>query len=196
MTHHVLFGFKVFLAIFVSIALTLAFFYIGFVAGYSNGVSDGVVSGWLSAKEAVDTTGLFPVIAPEQQNAIAITATVESVSEGGFMVNADNLNPNPLDMSTPAKRNVAITADTKLVKRVEKSAAEQQKDFEAFQQALSNITAESGFPVPPITYTETPASLNDFKAGDRIAIEAAENIWSAASFTASKISLISSAPTE
>ncbi len=183
MSHHVLFGFKVFLAIFVSIALAIAFFYVGFTVGYANGVSNG----WLAAKKVVEESGIFPDFGEEEMETTNISGEVDSIEGNTIIMKAENLTLNPLDPATPAERAITVNEDTVFVKRTEKPAEQFIAELDAYDAA---IEAEApGAIAIPLPYDEEVIQFEEIEPGDEIIAEAESNIRWEKSFTASKIVL-------
>lgn len=180
---------------------------VGLVAGYGAGrVSTGgftlstgknagtYAEGYEAARKKIADSGIFPPAPSEMR---AVSGAVKSVGADSFVMTTDLRTPNPLEeIDAPKERTVTVTADTKIYRQVQKSPEEQQKEFAQFQKAMTSPRdpkSDEPLPTPPQPYKQEAVKLSELKPGDMVVASAAENIMTAASFTATEVSVTASA---
>lgn len=165
------------------IIVAVVFYFVGFSisskepailgGGYDKGYKDG----WEAARKAVEETGLF---LPEPEEIFVLSGEIAKIENGILVVKADSLTMSPLDKEGPSERRVKVISNTRLTKLVAKSEEERLAEEEAFEKVFAEgiESMEGGVEplLPPSPYKEEKINLSDLKTGERITVEAGENI--------------------
>ncbi|MFH0891021.1 MAG: hypothetical protein V1856_03240 [Candidatus Liptonbacteria bacterium] len=169
---------QVFIGILILIAAAAGI--LGYVTADSGGPQGADCSALQAKLEEVKK--MFPPL-PDSS---FISGKVESVS--GNTITLNTPKGNPFD-EAPALRQVAVTADTKIVKNEPKPIEVFQREQEAYQRKLSALKTDPSqpMPIPPSQSTEKDVPLSDIKQGDQLNVEAATPIRLAEKFEATKI---------
>lgn len=156
--------------------------------GYAFGSTGGGVLGgdWAKLEEVKK---MFP----QMPDTNLISGQVKAVGDDTLTLSTPRTNP--FDES-PVSRQVVVTEDTKIIKNVNKSAAEMKKEQEAYQKKMSEWKpgGTSTPPTPPMPFVEETISLSDIKENDQISVEAATQIRMSEKFEAVKIMVQMSTP--
>ncbi len=143
--------------------------------------------------------GKVKALFPSQQATTSIGGTIKSIS-GNVITIETSKSANPFE-DAPTVREVTVTSATSIVKRESKDPKIFQQEMEAYQKVIQKavtvpVATTSTPPTAvqaPLPFSETAIAISDLKAGDTITIEASQNIGTAASFEATKITRISEA---
>ena len=147
---------------------------------------DGSVT--LSAEVYQRLKNYFPPMPSEVRS---VYGQIKTVNKDTLTVKADP-SPNPFEPN-PEKYTVAITKETKIIVNKPKEYSVYQKEMEAFNQKLAEqgktegaapAAAALNYPQP---MTEEAIDLKGLKEGDRVTVEAAENIKGLTEFDALRV---------
>ena len=102
---------------------------------------------------------------------------------------------HPLE-ELPTVREVLVAEDTIIVKRIEKDSEIYEREIEEYMRLEREIMAQieagikpADWPGFPEYYLETEITLADIEVGNRVFVEADQNIKWAERFTATKIAI-------
>ena len=169
---------------------------VGLILGYILGLfssqekafNQGLEQGRKEIEEKYQTKieELFPS-EPEPEEIFSVSGEIKEVKDKILTLETTFYPVNPLEESKTEIKTVEITEATELVKQVQKSPEELEIEEEAFRETMEeNPEAEISSPLP---YEEFTISFSDLKVGDKITVEAEENIKEKTEFTAKKIVL-------
>jgi len=136
--------------------------------------------------------GLLPPTA-EESTALSGKATAVTATSLSFEADVIPFDPSG-EKHLPVRRTATLTADTVIVRLVEKTPQE----ITAENQAYAKITPDpnSPPPAPPSAYKEVPIEATDIAVGETVTVEAATDILKAETFEAVRVTVApSSAPT-
>ena len=171
---------KKYILIIIAVAVVAGF--VGFSIGASRG--SGVVTTSDAALRAqIERAKQF---FPQISDVRAISGTVTEIRGNLLVLKADPLM-NPFD-EAPETRIVMITDATTIIKQISKDPDKFQRELEAYQSKLTETPSEDFTPLPS-PFTEETLLLSDIAVGNRVSVEAAENIKTAEQFTAVRIVL-------
>ena len=91
-------------------------------------------------------------------------------------------------------RNILISKNTKIYKQVEKSSEEREKDIKIFDQKMKKFSADIQNkniipPLPPNPFKKIEIKLSDLQVGDKIIVNAYQDIHNQKEFCALEIVL-------
>jgi len=129
---------------------------------------------------------LYPTV-PEPEEIFSVSGEIKEIKDETLTVETTYYPVNPFEETKTETKTVRITEATEFVKQVQKSPEELEKEGEAFRKAMEE-TPEAAI-LPPEPFKELTISFSDLKVGDRITIEAEENIKGKTEFGAKKIIL-------
>jgi len=129
---------------------------------------------------------LYPT-QPEPEEIFSVSGEIKEIKDETLTVETTYYPVNPFEETKTETKTVRITEATEFVKQVQKSPEELEKEGEAFRKAMEE-TPEAAI-LPPEPFKELTISFSDLKVGDRITIEAEENIKGKTEFGAKKIIL-------
>lgn len=166
------------------------------------GLGFGYVIGWGSTASSYQAQiAKAAAFFPQMTDVRSVSGTVKSVS--GNSITVTTVAMNPFDTS-PTERIVTVGNDTAIVKDVQKDPKVFQDELAAYQTALGKVkkvalpavtgtstaaSAAASIPTPPSPFTEETLKLSDLKAGTQVTVTASENIKTATTFEATRISV-------
>jgi len=179
------------------------------ILGLAVGLAGGYVAGTQQPKKSYDAGYLAAKNELQQKlntggrtsaQRLAVMRLSGRVKEKGtdrlVLENVPQLNPDPLGEPTPAVRTVLVTAETKIMLTKEKDPETYRKELEAYAAASQPPAREpeDGAPQPREPLAEPPSptieetvTLDDVVVGMTVTVDAATDIMSAASFTATAV---------
>ena len=161
------------LAVIISLAVGLG---LGFYIGYKN-----------ASLKFTSQIEKIKMLFPSSPDTRSISGTVKSVS-GNVVTLETTASPNPFE-ELPTVRQVTVGSGTKIIKQVTKDPAEFQKEVTAWQK--SSTDPKSGtITTLPLPFAETELKVSQLKSGDRVSVEASNNIKTQVSFEATKITVL------
>jgi hypothetical protein len=172
----------------VVIAL-IAFVIICFIVGlnrmsYNRGYLEGQKQ--TEAKYQEKIAEIFPPM-PEPEEIFSVFGTIDEIKDKTIVLKAESVVSNPFEEVKAETKRIQVNDNTEFVKEVEKTPEEIQKEEELFAKALEeNIETDI---MPPMPFKEVSISFPELKEGDRINVEAEENIKDKVEFLAKKVIL-------
>jgi hypothetical protein len=149
----------------------------------------GYQAGFNDAKSLVENSGIGNVLrTPDDIRTLSGVVT----AIGGDRIAMHIQSVNPFDDQTLNDRTILITADTKIVKLVQKDQKAFQSEMDTFIKATAsnkNIGTE-----PPQPFTRVAADIASITANDFLMVTSLENIKTLKEFTASEIQISSRPP--
>ncbi|KKW46864.1 MAG: hypothetical protein A3A43_01590 [Candidatus Liptonbacteria bacterium RIFCSPLOWO2_01_FULL_56_20] len=132
------------------------------------------------------------VLAPAGQRQ-TVLGTVERV-EGSVIFLKAQAPANPFEEAYPEDREAVVTAETKIVRQVSKPPATYLEELLAYQRQLPGQEQASAYlvPTPPSPVAETAVAAGSLKSGDRIVVQAREDITAKTRFEAVQITVLAS----
>lgn len=159
------------LTAFVGVVVLCAIF---FMTGYTAGQKVGLEG----AKQRL--AGYLP---DSISSVTTFDGTVKEVRDNTLVVTVGAVSANPLDPQGPGEREVIVSASTVMLEKSPKTSAQINEEESAYQLAVSQSKSATA----PLPYALTPLTLPEMKAGDRVRVNANENIYFATSFTATEV---------
>ena len=156
--------------LFVAIALV-----VGLLLGYGLGASQGRKSASAEFQERIEQAKKF---FPGVEDIRFLSGVIKEIGNSRITIEITSFL-NPFE-DWLMMREVIIISKTKIVKQELKDQEVFQKETEAYQKAAN-------FSIPPSPFSEHPVSLNDLNVGDRVSVEAEENIKPKTRFEAKQI---------
>jgi hypothetical protein len=141
----------------------------------------GYQSGFATTKKLVEESqygNLFRT--PDDVRFVA--GTVTAVDDGRVTIHVQA--PNPFEDPALGDRTVLITADTKIVKFVQKDSKAYQTELATFNASAASKVAGA---VPPVSFTQVALDKSSVQVGTMIVATASYNIKDAKEFIASEI---------
>ena len=130
----------------------------------------------------------FPSM-PEMRN---VSGVVKQVKDGSFVLQSDP-PANPFE-DLPETREVIVGDKTAIIKLEQKDPAAYQKEIDMFQKEMESASKKSSagitpgsLPTPPNPFKEVKLALKDLKEGERVTVEAKDDIKTAERFEAVRI---------
>lgn len=153
------------LALFV-VALLLVLI-TSFMPGSSRKIMIGgsYAEGYKAAREQAFQLGVPRIVAT------SLSGAVVSVSSNSLVLKTSLFLDKKVDGIGP-ERTILINGSTKIMKRVQKSTEQYQKEQKEFMDSIKNLdeTKPGDAPMPPQPFTTVEARLSDIKAGDIITV--------------------------
>lgn len=169
---------------------------IGLVAGYGLGrVSTGTPVNPTKAPGSESPTPGQTVDAgpslPELKETPVLSGTAVGVSGNRLTFDVDT-RVFTLTGGTKleTRRTAILTADTQIVRLVQKTPEEVAADNEAFQKISANAPEDAPPPTPPQAFKRLTISASDIKAGDEVTVEAADDILQVKEFEVLSVTVL------
>lgn len=139
----------------------------------------------------------------EQQPVYNVTGTITEIGASSLKMTATFIAPDILSEPTTVEMVVNVTNDTKIIRQLEKTPEEFQKDLEAYDQAISSAAAEGTEPspggepelAPPGPYKSEEISLPDLEVGMTVSVSSGDNMRGKTAVDATEISHFETAAT-
>lgn len=162
-------------------ALAIGLF-VGYRLGDAAGFKQGVQEGLQSAREIAVDSGLIPEEAePDAQTSRTLAGTISGISGRELTLDVESDQSDPFAASeTPQMRTVLIAEGAALIDVAEKTPAELEEEFNAFDAAVAQGLDRE----PPELETRTPIEFEDLAVGDFVSLTANGDIRSSESFEA------------
>jgi len=160
-----------------------------YLIGLSNGRTDQQAVAEAAYRQAWDDASsklLASELLPEEPaQLLVISGIIDEISGDALIVSADEVIINPLAPPGPETRTVILSTDTKIIGRTDKPPEDIVREEEEFIRAQeANLEAAIE---PPLPYTETEIEQSELLVGDRVIVEAAEDIKFATEIQATRI---------
>lgn len=139
---------------------------------------DGYKDGFLAAREKFTKSPPLP----QNVEIKMVSGEIKTIGQDGLTMLVTSLDTDPLVDGVSDTRTVAITKDTKIIKRVMLTPEEMNKRT----QAWAAEGAKKGTP-PPAPFTDMAIKLSDLKVGMQISVTSDESLRLLESFTATTI---------
>jgi len=155
----------------------------GIAAVNGNGsFAQGFAAAMAEARKKVADSGMFP---PESEEILTISGTVKSV-DGNKIVIVTNgrIALNPLSEQGPKERIVMINDKAQVVAHIPRTSEEQAVAIKEYQE---KINSNDNTAVPPSPFIEKIVDVDSIKISMVITVTAAENIKTAATINAVKV---------
>lgn len=171
--------------IIVLVALVIFCFIVGLNGvSYNRGYSDGQEEA--EARYQKKIAEIFPSM-PEPEEIFSVFGTIDEIEDKTIVLKIELDISNPFEEPKIETKRIQINDNTEFVKEVEKTSEELRREEELFVKALEeNIETDI---VSPMPFKEVSLSFSELKKGDRIEVEAEENIKNKVEFFAKKIIL-------
>jgi hypothetical protein len=176
------------LALLLAGATFIGGYYLGSQAGEKAGYHQGSAEATRVLKAKVQASGIFPkAVGPVH----SLSGKVTAVRADGFDFMVQQGVQNPLEDSASAKRMVTVTSSTKISKMSFRTPAELDATQKEFSSALQKFSGKPGEtpPSPPSAFNLQDAKLSDITDGAMVSVTADADITSAASISASDVSI-------
>ena len=169
---------------------------VGLVLGFIVGQPMGQRAGYQLARQevAAELQQLREIVEefwPTQPEMLSISGQALEVKPNSLLIETAQIHPLE---KLPVMREVLVTAETVIVRRTEKDPEVYEREMEEYmrleEEMMDQIEAGVGpeeWPPFPEPYLENQVALNQVEKGNRIWVEAGQDIKWAESFTAVKI---------
>lgn len=168
------------LVIFVIICLMISLSKLSYNKGYLEGQRE------TEATYQEKIAEMFPSL-PEPEEIFSVSGIIDEIKDKVIVLKVESVVSNPFEKPKTETKRIQVNDNTEFVKEVEKTPEEIQRDEEQFSKALKeNPETDIMHPMP---FKEVSIFFSELKKGDRINIEAEENIKNKIEFSAKKIIL-------
>ena len=173
----------------IIITFLIIFIIICFIIGlnrmsYNRGYLEGQKETEVKYQEKI--AEVFPSMSGPEE-IFSVFGTIDGTKDKAIVLKVESAVSNPFEDPKIETKQIQTNNETEFVKEVEKTPEEIQREQELFTKALGeNIEIDI---IPPMPFKEVSISFSELKEGDRIKVEAEENIKNKVEFLAKKVVL-------